>query len=509
MKRILFQAGLACVFAGCTQQYAGFEQESGDRLKAHTEALAEKSEVLRYGGTVDADRAFYGRTLNSGFDQFAVDHGKPFPKQFEREDSFEIVMPKPVSLDEIELLMQELTDLNVILRNSSSFGDEDSNSDTESGGKAGNSSLGKKIRINHKGGLSQLVRIIASRFDLAWTFDGETIIFNTVETRRYNLPIPSTNGEVTASLNGVDAGGNSVTSSRSFSFGPWEEINNALTSVVGSNGQVSISSNAGQVTIFAPPSIQEEAARIIKTFYDIYSRRIGLEIATFYVDTSKSAELAVDLGVTGSSGDLNTARLGRGTLDVLNGVTGSTLISNRYTVNFNLRNIADSAGVIDYQVSNTVAQHGVVTPVVLTNSRNYVSSRNTIQTAEGGSSTSIETDAISSGISIYTLPRLMNDGKIHLSIWINQADLNSLVSFDTGNGNIVQLPDTDQRALEYTLIMNPGETLVMGGYEQERSMSEGSGGVGRAGALGLQKNRKGDTKRTRMIFMVRPTLIGN
>ena len=60
--------------------------------------------------------------------------------------------------------------------------------------------------------------------------------------------------------------------------------------------------------------------------------------------------------------------------------------------------------------------------------------------------------------------------------------------------------------MEYTLIMESGETLIMGGYEKERSSSERGGGLG---GLGLRNNRKGDTQRIRMVLMVRPTLIGN
>jgi type II secretory pathway component GspD/PulD (secretin) len=142
---------------------------------------------------------------------------------------------------------------------------------------------------------------------------------------------------------------------------------------------------------------------------------------------------------------------------------------------------------------------------VLTNSKAYVSK---ISLESEDSAPSIETDDINSGIAIYALPRLMKNGKIHLSVWVTQSELNSLETFDTGQG-FVQLPDADQRAVEYTLTMSPGETLVMGGYEQERASSSSKKGVGILGSMGVRDSRDGDTTRTRMVLMVRPSIIGN
>lgn len=476
----------------CSSQQPGFESDTTDLITAQTDALAGKSATMRRGGAVDADRAFLGRNMDRSNNQFVVDHGKPFPAQFERADSLEIVTPEPASIQQIELLMQELTGLNVVVRTRYQTGEEDLDIP-----------INKKIRVNHKGSLSQLVRTVASRFDLAWSFDGETILFDRMDTRSYDLPLPATNGSISASLSGVKVAGNSVSSTKNVALDPWKEISEALEALIEKPGKVTVSPNTGQVTIFAPASAQEEAAKIVKNFEELYSSRIGLEIATFYVDTKKSAQLTADLGVSVNSGNLK-ASLGQGLASAMQGGIG-VISGSDVSASFNLRNIAGSAAVSDYQMSNTVAQNGVVAPVVLTNSQKYVSE---IKSSGEDKAPSVQTDYIDSGISIYSLPRLMRNGKIHLSVWVTQAELNSLETFNTGSG-FVQLPDSDQRAVEYTLIMEPGETLVMGGYEQERASTERSGGLGGLGALGLRDSREGGTQRSRMVLMVRPTLIGS
>jgi len=491
----LAMLGMVSMFAlsACSDHEPGFEASTSDRISNQANALADKGATIRNGGTVDADRAFYGRNMSGVSDQYTVDHGVPFPGHFERADALEIVTPEPASVKQVELLMQELTGLNVVVRTRYASGEAD-NMDL---------AINKKIRINHKGSLSSLVRTVASRFDLAWTFDGETITFDRMDTRSYDVPLPASSGNIEASLSGVQVAGNSVSSTKNVTLDPWAEITAALESVIEDPGKVTTSPNTGQVTIFAPPSAQAEAAEIVKTFDQLYSRRIGLEIATFYVDTQRSAELTADLGLSVNSGDLS-ASLGQGLASAMQGGIG-VISGSDVAASFNLQNIAGSQAVADYQMSNTVAQNGVIAPVVLTNSQGYVSK---ISNATDEDNASVETDYIDSGISIYSLPRLMRNGKIHLSVWVTQAELNNLETFDTGNGS-VQLPNSDQRAVEYTLIMEPGETLVMGGYEQERASSERSEGLGGLSALGLRGSREGDTQRSRMVLMVRPTLIGN
>lgn len=488
----LLGASSVIALLGCAGPQTGFETPAISEIVERTELAADRGDSYRRGGTFDAGVPFYGRNLNAlHVNQYAENNGSPFPDTFNRPDAVELVAPEMLEIDRVRIVLQELTGFNVVVRTRYQTGEEELNIP-----------INGRMRINHKGTLEELVRAVSANFDLAWTFDGETLLFDRMETRSYELPLPASTGAVNTSLSGVNVAGNSVSTTRSLTIDPWAEVTEALGAIVEDPGKVTVSRNTGQVTLFAPPSQQREAARIIRTFDELYSHRIGLEIATFYMDVSKSSELDLDLGVGVTNGNV-TAELGQGIRSALEGGIGVISGNNAYAA-VNLRNIAGSAGVADYQMSNTIAQNGVVAPVVLTNSRRYVSAI-TAGTAETGPT--VETDNINSGISIYALPRLMRNGKIQLSVWVTQSELNRLDTFDTGSG-FVQLPDADQRAVEYTLIMEPGETLIMGGYEQERALTSDEGGVGGLGALGLTRTRDGETTRTRMILMVRPSLIG-
>lgn len=492
LKNALLGVCSVLALSACGGPKPGFETPALSDIAGRTELAAGRGDALRRGGAVDADVPFYGRNLNGrSTNRYAEDNGSPFPDAFNGPDSVELVASELLTIERVRVVLQELTGFNVVVRTRYEAGDDELRIP-----------INGRMRLNHKGTLTSLVQGVAANFDLAWSFDGNTLLFDRMETRTYELPLPSSTGAVNTSLSGVNVAGNSVSTTRSITIDPWAEITEALGSVIEAPGRVNVSKNTGQVSLFASPSQQREAAKIIRTFEELYSHRIGLEIATFYMDASQNTDANVDLGLGVTTPRLN-AELGQGIRNALEGGIGVISGADGYAA-LNLRSLAGSAAVADYQMSNTIAQNGVVAPVVLTNSRSYVS-RITAGTADAGPT--VETDNINSGISIYALPRLMRNGKIQLSIWVTQSELNRLDTFDTGSG-FVQLPDSDQRAVEYTLIMEPGETLIMGGYEQERAVTSDSGGVGRLGALGLSRSRTGETTRTRMVLMVRPSLIG-
>ena len=488
-----FPAAASCMLAlaACSAGEPGLDTGLGGRIASRADALAESSRVMRSGGVLDDERPYVRGNTNRVDDQFAPDHGRPFPARIERPGALELSTPEPVSLRRMELLLQELTGFEVVARTR-----------YRAGGESLDFPVEEKARVDHKGPLSRLVRTVAARFDLAWRFDGETIFFDSMETRSYDMPLPSANGALSTTLSGVNVAGNRVSSTRNVELDQWKELAAALEPTLGPRGRIALSPNAGQVAIFAPASAQAEAAKILRAFSALYSRRIGLEIATFYVDAERSSELAADLGLSVDRGGIS-ASLGQGLATALQGGMG-VISGGGASASFNLRSLAGSRALADYQMSNTVAQNGVIAPVALANSRKYVSG---ISRGDGDTAATVRSDEISSGISIYALPRLMRNGRIHLSVWLTQSELNGLTIFDTGNG-FVQLPDADQRALEYTLIMEPGETLVMGGYEKERAFTGQRGGLGGLGALGFRKSRENETRRSRMVIMVRPSIIG-
>jgi type II secretory pathway component GspD/PulD (secretin) len=157
------------------------------------------------------------------------------------------------------------------------------------------------------------------------------------------------------------------------------------------------------------------------------------------------------------------------------------------------------SSIVDYRLGSTIAQSGVVSPIVLTTTKNYVSGTSVTSGVGGTTSTSITTGTVDTGLSIDALPRLISPHKIQLDLTILNNDLTALTSFTSGS-NTVQLPTIDQRALHNDSVLRPGETLILSGYEQDTTTSSRNLGL-------IGSGKSPDHQKVRMIVIVRPAII--
>ncbi|TMV53920.1 hypothetical protein FGG78_38880 [Thioclava sp. BHET1] len=184
-----------------------------------------------------------------------------------------------------------------------------------------------------------------------------------------------------------------------------------------------------------------------------------------------------------------------------NGV--ATIASGNFSASFEA--LAQNNAVVDYRIGSTIAQSGVVSPIVLTTSQNYVSNSSVTSGVGGTTSTSLETGTVDTGISIHALPRLIGKSKIQLDLTILNNQLTKLDNFTSGDTTL-QLPTVDERSIENDSVLRPGETLILSGYEQETA-SKDDAGTGSSSFFGLGGGRKASHQKVRMIVLVRPSII--
>lgn len=352
---------------------------------------------------------------------------------------------------------------------------------------------GARVTMNHVGSLSKFLDLVASKTDTSWSYDGSAITIATMVNKTYQVPLPTGTSQFSSTVSGLtNVGGSTVSLSRSAELDPWSEIETRLAQVVAPPAEFILNKNAGTVTVLGQPSVQEAASSVVDDFKAIYGARIGLEIGIFFVDSDKLQEFEGGLetaGVNGSLSGLATALAGNGV---------ATLSRGDATVSF--RALSTNQAVVDFRQASSIAQSGVWTPTVIKNTQNYVSGTETSVT-DGVTSTSIETGSIDSGLSIHALPRITNDGKIHLNLTLLQSSLNALDTFSSSNST-VQLPSLDERALQNDAILSAGETLVLAGYEQEYAVRGTQTNLGIFGG-----SNKGAVRKVRMIVLVRPSIL--
>lgn len=461
--------------------------ESLSRVTRLTDDQKARQRAAMRGEVHRTNRPYFGEAVVV---ERGATKGKPLPKRVEGARSF-ILTGKSLGMAELAEEISKQTGLTAQVKTRYLTPD----------GSSLTVPVGGRAALKYEGSLSKALDQIAAMLDIDWAYDGKVITFNRMVTRDYRVSLPTGTTSMETAIGGVNGGTRQVSMSRKISeFSAWDDLEALLNRAAPPPGDVTISRSAGRVSVFGPPSVQAAAFKIVEDFEKTFAARIGLEVAVFFVDASKADDFGVGMSLTNKLGNVTGSVTGAGGLLSGNGVT--TLSRGASSLSF--KALASDSAVVDYRIGSTIAQSGVISPIILTRAQNYVA-KSTTTTDNGTTSTSIETATVDTGVSIHALPRLVGKNKIQLSLTLLQNDLTNLESFNSGNST-VQLPTIDQRAIQNDSVLAPGETLVLSGYEQESS-SRSNSGTGRAGFLGLGGSAKGSKRKIKMVVMVRPAII--
>ena len=484
--------GIACCVALASCAAWEKAEERADTLAAEAERHRGTLNTQQTGGVVEVDQPYYGgrSPTQAQTDAMNLDRGQPLPEELE-EDLGVDISASAAGIAGIQEILAAATELDVVVRTTYPVA-----------GGVIDVPVSGTASIDYRGPLSRLLDRLAARFDLSWSFDGSAIRFDRMVSVIHDVPLPPTAGSIGTEVGGIKTGTSGITTSKTVEIDPWAELEAAMAQVIAAPASVNLARNTGKVTVFGPPSVQRTAARVIDRFAEVYAQRIGLEIATYFVDSSDKDDFALGTFLKGVFGD-EKINLGQGLLKA--GTAGNVaIVGGQWDGSaINFKALASKSNVVDYRHSTTISQNGVVAPVSLLTTQNYVRESSSETADDGSVKLSLKVDTIDTGLSIFALPRIVDGDRIQLSLWILEASLNSLQSFGT-----IQLPKTDHRAIDYTVLLAPGETLVIGGYEQE-TVRQNQEGTGIAEFFGLGGSARAEVITTSMVVLVRPSIIGS
>ena len=480
--------GAVCLAASTLSACVGIEEADTEIARKSILAKQRQQELAaaQRGEVIFDPTPYYGSEVIA---QRGSKNGKSLPKDFEGPRGIELSLGNSASIGDITTALSEATGLQFKVRTVYALPD----------GNTIKVPVPGKMRVAYTGALSKFLDQVGSRMDLAWEYDGTAVTFDRMVTKRYRMPIPNSRSSFQTSVPGLQStnGGSSVAFTRDSDFDSWKELEEALTTVLPKPAYAKLSKHTGRVTVFALPSMQKQAASVIEDFQSIFSARIGLEVGVFFVDTEKADDFGLGLAWSGANGSAT------GAAGSLSGNGVLTLGNNGTLVDF--KALAKHDAVVDHRIRSTIAQSGVVSPILLTRSQNYVAGTETA-TSDTSTTTSVQTETVDTGLSIHAIPRLISKDQIQLNLTIKQNNLVRLDQFGEGSES-VQLPVLDTRTIQNDSVVYPGETLVFSGYEQEIARRSQTG-TGVASFFGLGGTSSGSVSRVRMILMVRPTLIG-
>lgn len=285
--RVVFDYRFLTIFLAGALLYGCVPVTDDPQIDSRAEVVANHARDLEQSmrtGVRIVDRPWYGSPVPSPDRHSRI----PFPPLLSKPDALELRSLEPASLDDVAVALNGATDIPVMVRTDYRAVGEGSN-------QAVKVLVADRYPMDYQGGLSYVLDRIAARYDIFWDFDGTTITLEPMQTKRWSLPIPVGSTEFRQSSDGLGGGTTTVATSTSHTLDPWSSLENLLQAELAPPASVRVYRDIGQLVVLGRPS---DLARIEETIGEqlhIYSNRIGLEVAVYYVDTNELDQFNLQL----------------------------------------------------------------------------------------------------------------------------------------------------------------------------------------------------------------------
>jgi type IVB pilus formation R64 PilN family outer membrane protein len=410
------------------------------------------------------------------------------------------------------------------------------------------------IRVTQQeGNLIDLLNLIGARCDLGWSYRDGKIVLSDTETKTWivkgipgdiqvNNQISNSTGMQSQSGGGGSIGGGSggggggqsqsqgqqsATQSTAFNLqnNLWENLRDALKSILSKNGKLSISPATSSVMVTDKPSALLRVDRYMKNQNDIMKRQVQIDVQVLNVDVDAADNYGINWNLvlknSNASFSINgqavtQANSGTGTGTIPSPIFVPTATTQAFTIGATSGNLDGSQLVINALSSVTktslVTSTAVTTlsnqpvPVQFVDQQAYLASvQNTISGQSSLSQTTLTPGQLTTGFSLNLLPVVQGDGMVYMQLSINISILKNMAQFST-NGSSLELPNTLQRNLMQKAVVRAGDTFVVTSFDSD-SLELTNSGVGGAYNWILGGGVSASKARTRMVILVTPRVV--
>jgi type II secretory pathway component GspD/PulD (secretin) len=353
------------------------------------------------------------------------------------------------------------------------------------------------IRPNLRGSLSSVLDKVASSFDVEWTYKNGRVVFSDFVTRQYQL----------SAFNSQSSTSNSVIeTSTTSSLDMWSELSEALVNLVGSDAKVAIGQGTGILTVTASLSDQERVRDYVTTMNQTMGQQIAFDVNVLTLASRAEEGFGVEIDQLSYISGSNTVDwIGGERLNDSVGRANVGIISGNLNLDAVISALSTRRRVTLETRAGATTTNFQMVPVEVVNETNYVSSVSNEVDDNGLTTTTVETDTVTTGFQLQLLPRILNSKEVMLRYSLDLSDLVGLETF-TSSETSVQLPEVTRSSFEQQVILKNGQTLVLSGFERQRTEVDRSG-VGNPRFIALGGKAKGDITRASSIVFITPRLL--
>ena len=449
-----------------------------------------------------------------------LEHRNNLPSRFETDTGITILLNEAVSLQVLANDIYSITGIPVKID-----------------GQVSSDKLRNLVNVAYTGKLSGLLNQVATDLDLLWYYDKNSIVFYETETRTFTLYALGTEVAYQTSVSTDNSNEVSLEST----LKEWDEVENAISSIIGksSNADFTVSRSLGTITVTASPSVLARVGEYIERQNKRLSQLITIDVKVLQVTISNDSAFGLNLAaaINSTSGlnivanpknnlasteasSMNIAVLSN-TVSALTGAThmeGNSIVEGAYTndqiMNGSLAGAAGSNALIEALAKqgkvSLVTNVGVTTrsnrvaPVSNTRTTGYIKrfeSRN-FTTVE---SSTVDQDDLETGFTMQLLPNVLDNGKILLLFRMSVRELLRMSTQTIGEVTL-QLPEVEERSFMQEVIMESGQMLVVSGFEKQTN-EDTRYGLGDPDFMALSGSRETSATREVLVVILTPQVL--
>ncbi len=509
----------AIIASLCTSLMACDQSEKMRRTidQRATEAQQALASAAKTVNPVPYDPLTVTNKIWNGSTAHRMQRGMPLPSKYEDSRGVTLVSSEPMSITELSNAVSAQTGIPIRLF-ALALTSGKPTSPIASRGQTSSNDL--EMPVSYEGPLSGLLDRMSAFFGTSWRYDGATISISRYETRVFVVEALPGTQEINEGMQddqSASSGGSTSSSSSSGSATAtttqvntltqnskttvtlkyWDELKEVINSIVGQQGGAVISPTMGTVTVTTTPDVMATVAEYLAKENKRLSRQIAINVQIYSVTLNQSEDFGVaftgflknlssfsgfsydSAGVPGfTNSGLSRTSLGTLGVAIINGPNDPTMHAG--DVLTALSAIGDASEVAQFPMT-TLNNHPVSRRVG--KDRSYIATINSSTTTSSGTGSVLWTPVIQTihdGFSLQLTPRLLDDGRMLLQYSLSLIGLESrnTTSFDTGDLVIpLDLPITDNRIFVQQSMLRSGQTLIIGGVDQE-TITQNKQGVG-------------------------------
>ncbi|MDR2934020.1 MAG: hypothetical protein LBU68_01930 [Rickettsiales bacterium] len=453
-----------------------------DSAEQHLEASKKPSE------TVSVDTVSISDDLYLGDSSILLDYLNPLPRDFETEYGITLTSRAKVGIFELANQIYYLSGIQTKVL------------DVPESVKA------KKINISYSGPLSGLLNMMSNELNVSWEYTGNTINLFSTRTKTFSIYTIPVSTKMSARVKG-DAKGETTISAEA-DLENWMDIENTLKNIIAgdASASINISKPTSTVTITASVEKLKKIEDFIKSVNQRLSRQVSIHVKIVQVSLNDRDQMGLDLkglftssGIklaTGAAATSTPGDLGITILEDASGAFGSLAgtdaaikaLSEQYRVSY----VTDTT---------LLTRNGRVFPFNMLREFKYVKSMASTTESES-MTTDIQTDDLSTGLSIQVLPNILDNGRLMLMFSMSLRELLEMKEGPQG----IQLPDIDNRTFMNELILQSGQTVVLTGFEKVTNSNRDQG-IGDPNFKALGGSGETDSKKEVLVVILTPQIL--